>query len=124
MMRWIGKNKKRIRITERPPTTYHLQPPMLSLLKKTWKIKTPGDSLPLLERVCMHRDLDPKDELTELHSPWSLKDINKAVERVQKAIRNGERIMIFGDYDVDGVSGASILYLGLKELRAEVSVRL
>jgi single-stranded-DNA-specific exonuclease len=53
-----------------------------------------------------------------------LKDIDLAVDRINKAIKNQERMMIFGDYDVDGVSGATILYLGLKELGANISVRL
>jgi single-stranded-DNA-specific exonuclease len=96
-----------------------------SLLNKEWKIKTVyTDSSVLIDRVCKHRDLDPKNELKELHSAWKLKDIEKAVIRIQEAIQKKERIMIFGDYDVDGVSGASILFLGLKELGAQVSVRL
>lgn len=95
-----------------------------SLLNKTWKIKTPYQNIPLLERITHHRGWDPKKDLQELHSPWSLKDIEKAVERIQRAITNQERIIIFGDYDVDGVTGATILYLGLKELGANVSVRL
>lgn len=96
-----------------------------SLLGKQWKLKSEYDnSKSLRDRICAHRDIDPKTELQELHDPWTLKDIEKAVLRVQEAIKNQEKIMIFGDYDVDGVSGASILYLGLKEMGAQVSVRL
>ncbi len=96
-----------------------------SLLDKEWKIKTPYTTeKTLIDRICEQRDHDPDNELQELHSPWSLKDIEKAIKRIKTAISNKERIMIFGDYDVDGVSGASILYLGLKELGAKVSVRL
>jgi single-stranded-DNA-specific exonuclease len=96
-----------------------------SLLEKEWKIKSVYTTEEtLIDRICKHRDLNPDTELKELHSPWTLKDIEKAVQRLSKAIENNERIMIFGDYDVDGVSGASILYLGLKKLGAQVSVRL
>lgn len=55
------------------------------------------------------------------HSPFLLKDIEKAVRRIQTAIANNERIVIYGDYDVDGVTSVTILYLYLKELGAQVS---
>ncbi|MGE3278427.1 MAG: single-stranded-DNA-specific exonuclease RecJ [Candidatus Altimarinota bacterium] len=96
---------------------------MTSILNKQWKIKTPFQNIPILERVCTHRNLDPHAP-EELHSPWLLKDMQKAVERLEHAIKTQQRIMIFGDYDVDGVTGATILYLGLKQLGAKVSVRL
>lgn len=97
---------------------------MKSLLQKTWKIKTPLCEKSVLERVCAHRKIDLKCELQDLHSPWSMKDMQKAVERIQYAIQAQERILIFGDYDVDGVCGSSILYQGLQSLGANVSVRL
>src|SRR3990170_6288527 len=97
---------------------------MNSLLKKIWKLKTPYQDIPLLDRVTRHRDLDLNNELREYHSPWLLKNMEIAVKRVQKGIKDRERIMIYGDYDVDGIVGSSILYLGLKDLGANVSVRL
>src|SRR5690606_29747753 len=96
----------------------------LSLLNKAWNISTPYQNTSVLDRICTHRKIDPAQELTELHSPWLLKDIDIAVGRITKAIKDQERIMVFGDYDVDGVTGATILCLGLKELGANVSVRL
>ena len=56
-----------------------------------------------------------------MHSPLLLKDVEKAVERIQLALRNNEKIVIYGDYDVDGVTSVTILYLYLKELGAQVS---
>ena len=56
-----------------------------------------------------------------MHSPLLLKDVDKAVARIKKAIDNNERIVIYGDYDVDGVTSVTMLYLYLKELGAEVS---
>ena len=56
-----------------------------------------------------------------MHSPFLLKDINKAIERIQRALQNNERIVIYGDYDVDGVTSVTMLYLYLKELGAQVS---
>lgn len=98
---------------------------MNSLLNKSWHIKSPFDpGMSVLKRILSERKLDLDNEVNHFHSPWLLKNMEKAVERVKKALQAKERIMIFGDYDVDGVSGASILYLGLKELGGNVSVRL
>lgn len=55
-----------------------------------------------------------------MHSPLLLKDVEKAVERIQRALEDGERIAIFGDYDVDGVTSVTMLYLYLKELGADI----
>lgn len=59
-----------------------------------------------------------------LHNPFLMKDMDKAVARIKKAIANSERIMVFGDYDVDGVSGTAILFHILKQLGGRVSYRL
>ena len=56
-----------------------------------------------------------------MHSPLLLKDVEKAVERIQLALKNNEKIVIYGDYDVDGVTSVTILYLYLKGLGAQVS---
>ena len=56
-----------------------------------------------------------------MHSPLLLQDVEKAVERIQVALRNNERIVIYGDYDVDGVTSVTMLYLYLKNLGAQVS---
>jgi len=97
---------------------------MTSLLQKTWQVKTPPQEGSLIERVCKHRQVDPSKDLKEMYSPWLLKDIDIAIARIIQAIEKSERVMIFGDYDVDGVSGATILYRGLQKAGAEVSVRL
>ena len=55
-----------------------------------------------------------------MHSPLLLKDVEKAVERIQRALEDGERIAIFGDYDVDGVTSVTMLYLYLRELGADI----
>jgi single-stranded-DNA-specific exonuclease len=55
-----------------------------------------------------------------LHSPFRFNDMEKAVQRIQAAIDNEESIVIYGDYDVDGVTGTSILYLALEQLGALV----
>ena len=50
-----------------------------------------------------------------LHDPFLLPDMEKAVERIQKALADNEKILIYGDYDVDGVTSVSLLLLYLRE---------
>ena len=59
--------------------------------------------------------------LDYLRDPFLMKDMKKAVERIQKAIENNESIYIYGDYDVDGVSSTSILYLYFDSINYPVS---
>jgi single-stranded-DNA-specific exonuclease len=49
-------------------------------------------------------------ELSQLHTPWLLKDMQLAVERIVSAINNGEKIIFFGDYDVDGTTSVAMMY--------------
>lgn len=56
----------------------------------------------------------------DLEDPSSFKNMDKAVERIKKAILSKEKIMIYGDYDCDGISATSILYLTFKKLGVNV----
>jgi single-stranded-DNA-specific exonuclease len=56
--------------------------------------------------------LDPK--LTDLEAPEAMLDVDRGAERVARAIRNGERITVYGDYDVDGMTGTCLLVNFLK----------
>ncbi|MBE6755273.1 MAG: single-stranded-DNA-specific exonuclease RecJ [Ruminococcaceae bacterium] len=60
------------------------------------------------------------DESTFLVDPYELPDMDKAVMRINRAIENFERIMVYGDYDADGVSSTALLYLYLRERGADV----
>jgi single-stranded-DNA-specific exonuclease len=59
--------------------------------------------------------------LNDLHSPFLMKDMKQGVARLVRAIANGEEIVIYGDYDADGITSVVILYKFLKELNAHVS---
>lgn len=53
-------------------------------------------------------------DLSKITPPWKIKDIEKASERIIKALENNEKIMIFGDYDADGITSTTILFQYLK----------
>ena len=55
-----------------------------------------------------------------MYNPFLMKDMEEGVRRTLSAIRNGEKITVYGDYDVDGVSAVSVLYLYLREAGADV----
>lgn len=59
-------------------------------------------------------------EETSFHDPFLMQDMDAAVARVEHALENGEKIAIYGDYDVDGVTSVSLLYLYLREFNADV----
>ena len=62
--------------------------------------------------------------LKDLHDPYRMEGMESAVKLIRRAIAAGDRIMIFGDYDADGVCATSILLETLTELGAQVSFRL
>ncbi len=64
------------------------------------------------------------DEQAPLSDPFLIKDMDKAVERLQRALEEEEPIVIYGDYDVDGVSATAILYEYLTNLGAQVRCKL
>jgi single-stranded-DNA-specific exonuclease len=55
-----------------------------------------------------------RPSLDDLHNPYLMKDMDKAVSRIEKAIENGENILVFGDYDVDGTTAVSLVSSYLK----------
>ncbi|RXR18937.1 single-stranded-DNA-specific exonuclease RecJ [Flavobacterium amnicola] len=59
--------------------------------------------------------------LDDLHNPYLMKDMDKAVNRIEKAISNEENILIFGDYDVDGTTAVSLLSSYLKSYYPNVA---
>mmetsp|Transcript_1635 Transcript_1635/g.1134 ORF Transcript_1635/g.1134 Transcript_1635/m.1134 type:complete len:575 (+) Transcript_1635:1379-3103(+) len=108
-------------------------------MKKNWKILQPD--INLVKKICRlikcsdtigtilaNRDITSEKELTafmkmslkNLRPPFQIKDMETAVKRIASAILKNERILIFGDYDVDGVTATSILYEFLKNLGIDV----
>ncbi|MDP6861671.1 MAG: single-stranded-DNA-specific exonuclease RecJ, partial [Candidatus Marinimicrobia bacterium] len=59
-------------------------------------------------------------DISQLHDPFLMKHLGRATDRVIKNIKSKSPIFVFGDYDVDGTTGASLLYAGLSTLGANV----
>jgi single-stranded-DNA-specific exonuclease len=79
---------------------------------------------PIMARILLNRQIDSFDkayyffrpDLENLHDPYLMNGMDKAVERLHRALHTGENILVYGDYDVDGVSSAAILYLVLSRM--------
>ena len=77
---------------------------------------------PLLAQLLIQRGIDSfekaksffRSDLEELHNPFLMKDMDKAAQRLSSAIDANEKILIYGDYDVDGTTSVSLMYSFLK----------
>jgi len=105
----------------------------VSVLGKKWVIKNDDTSVSIIDKLLINRGMDNQSKIDTylktsfkkgLHNPFLMKDMDRAVERIRKAVENDERIMVFGDYDVDGISGTAILVHTLKMINAKASYRL
>lgn len=61
-----------------------------------------------------------RPNLSQLHSPWLMKDMHLAVERLQLAFVNNEKILVYGDYDVDGTTSVATFYQFIQKIHASV----
>lgn len=98
-------------------------------MEKRWKIlQTDEDKAAALHqqlkinktlcRILVQRGFDTyekakhyfRPQLTDLHDPWLMKDMDKAVQRISSAFEKKEKILVFGDYDVDGTTSVALMY--------------
>lgn len=103
--------------------------------KKRWNILTADETKvsslqqslkihPALCKILVQRGIEQFDQarhffrprLADLHSPWLMKDMEKAVDRIITAVSNKEKILVFGDYDVDGTTSVACMYQFLKKI--------
>jgi len=109
-------------------------------MDKKWVIKDRGDYAVIkhlagaldvseaLANLMVQRDIRTAEEaraffvpdLSYLHDPFLMKDMNVAVERVATAIKKNEKILVYGDYDVDGTTAVAMMYSFLKEQYSNV----
>lgn len=104
-------------------------------MQKRWLVNTTIDSTTVEEfrsvlkvdkviaELLLQRGIDSfesaqkffRPDINDLHDPFLMKDMKEAVERLQDAIENQERILLFGDYDVDGTTAVAMMYSFLKD---------
>ena len=109
-------------------------------MEKRWVIKEKGDSAVVkqlagtlgiseaLANLMVQRNITTPDEavaffepnLGYLHDPFMMKDMNIAVERISTAVKKNEKILVYGDYDVDGTTAVALMYSFLKEQYSNV----
>lgn len=92
-----------------------------------WKVKNENlDHENLVDEIYKTKGIKNYLELFALdessfHDPYLLKDMDKVVDRVMDAIKKKEKILVYGDYDVDGITSTFIVYDTLKNLGADIS---
>jgi single-stranded-DNA-specific exonuclease len=111
-------------------------------MKKRWKILSADENKVIalqqslnninfsLCKILVQRGIDTfqkakdyfRPQLSQLHDPFLMKDMDKAVERILKAITNNEKILVFGDYDVDGTTSVALMYRFLKKIYKEENI--
>lgn len=125
MLYFLYETMKRLRST---PYDYQWE-----ILSQSQPITAPveealRDYPSFLRKLFFNRNIYTKEQaeaflsptLDKAHDPWLMKGMQAAVERLRFAIQKGEKVAIYGDYDVDGVSGTALLYDFLKKLGADV----
>ena len=107
-----------------------------------WNIRSPGDAdkvrrlveeihVPeVIASILISRGIEDYESaksffrpaLQQLHNPFLMKDMDKAVSRLTFAKENGDKVLVYGDYDVDGTNSASLLYMYLQQMGCNVEV--
>lgn len=85
---------------------------------------------PYLTAVLLQRGIDNPEkarqyfapQLDDLHDPFLMKDMRKAVQRLHRAITNREKILIYGDYDVDGTTAVALVFLYLTSFYSQCEI--
>lgn len=87
-------------------------------IRKTNKLRDELGVSAVIAELLLNRDIDTfehakyffRPSLDMLHDPFLMKDMDKAISRIEQAIGNKEKILIYGDYDVDGTTAVSVVY--------------
>ncbi|WP_374720248.1 single-stranded-DNA-specific exonuclease RecJ [Parageobacillus toebii] len=109
------------------------------IAKTRWDVKHPDENIvthlveqshmdPLIAKLLVHRGVRTVEEANAFlyplkqpfHDPFLLDGMERAIERIQRAIQHGEHILVYGDYDADGVSSTTVMVSALKEAGAIV----
>ena len=109
-------------------------------MEKRWVLKEKGDP-EIVDQLCTQLGIDQnlvqllvqrgittfeeahdffRPSLDNLHDPFLMKDMDVAVQRIEEALKNEERILVYGDYDVDGTTAVALVYSFLKKYHSKI----
>lgn len=108
--------------------------------EREWRLRAPADPEnvkqlsaelgvdPVLATLLVHRGIRTFEEarsffrpnLSDIHDPFLMKDMDKAVERLEKAVSGNEKVLVYGDYDVDGTTAVALVYSFIRRLTSSV----
>lgn len=108
--------------------------------EREWRLRAPADPEnvkqlsaelgvdPVLATLLVHRGIRTFEEarsffrpnLSDIHDPFLMKDMDKAVERLEKAVHGNEKVLVYGDYDVDGTTAVALVYSFIRRLTSSV----
>ena len=106
--RWVIKEKGDTAVVKQLAVTLGISEALANLMVQR-KITTPVEALAFFE-----------PDLGYLHDPFLMKDMNIAVERISTAVKKNEKVLVYGDYDVDGTTAVALMYSFLKEQYSNV----
>lgn len=106
--RWVLNNNADIEVVERLTSELNISKPLASLLNQRG-VKTYEEAKRFF-----------RPHLDHLHDPFLMKDMDKAVDRILKAVSLGQKIVVYGDYDVDGTTAVSLVYSFLKQFHRKL----
>src|SRR5882757_9486158 len=109
---------------ERPQNRWRLKPQAPAAEIKALAQQLNGNEL--IATLLLQRGIHTFEEakkffrpsLQDLHDPFLMKDMDKAVERIETALAKKEKILVYGDYDVDGTTAVALFYTFLETLQA------
>ena len=108
--------------------------------EREWRVRAPADPEnvkqlsaelgvdPVLATLLVHRGIRTFEEarsffrpnLSDIHDPFLMKDMDKAVARLEKAVHGNEKVLVYGDYDVDGTTAVALVYSFIRRLTSSV----
>ena len=106
--RWVLKSKTDVKITNKLREELNINPVLAELLASRG-IETFDESKQFF-----------RPQLSDLHDPFLMRDMEKAITRIIQAIGNKEKILIYGDYDVDGTTAVAVVYSFFREFHSQL----
>lgn len=107
-LKWIAKSTPQLQAVEHLSSQLNIGEPLATLLVSR--------GIDTFEKARQFF----RPQYTDLYDPFLMKDMDKAIERIEKAFENDEKIMVYGDYDVDGTTSVAVVYSFFKKFHNKI----